>query len=171
VPTQRTAELAEYQIYIVSPVVASALLKIDVDLALLARKTKQAPLAGARRAVLEKTRTFPVRDAKLAPQALDLMDDEPRMSKETLAGRGQRDTTAIARQEVYPSFCCIPRMRAMLPWRPATTAADAPRSHLAADAAAACPQILTTPSVFTFYPMRRTAKTTHSCGCGLNSAD
>jgi hypothetical protein len=107
VPTQRTAELAEYQIYIVSPVVASALLKIDVDLALLARKTKQAPLAGARRAVLEKTRTFPVRDAKLAPQALDLMDDEPRMSKETLAGRGQRDTTAIARQEIYPSFCCI----------------------------------------------------------------
>jgi hypothetical protein len=97
VPTQRTAELAEYQIYIVSPVVASALLKIDVDLALLARKTKQAPLAGARRAVLEKTRTFPVRDAKLAPQALDLMDDEPRMSKETLAGRGQRDTTAIVR--------------------------------------------------------------------------
>ena len=94
---------------------ASALLKIDVDLALLARKPKQAPLAGARRAVLEKTRTFPVRDAKLAPQALDLMDDQPRMSKETLAGRGQRDTTAIVRQEFYPSFCCIPRMRATLP--------------------------------------------------------
>jgi hypothetical protein len=41
--------MAEYHIYIVGPVAASALLKIDVDLALLARKTKQAPLAGARR--------------------------------------------------------------------------------------------------------------------------
>jgi hypothetical protein len=40
-------------------------------------------------------------DTKLAPQALDLLDDEPRMIKEALAGRGQRDTTAIARQEVY----------------------------------------------------------------------
>jgi hypothetical protein len=36
-----------------------------------------------------------------APQALDLLDDEPHMIKEALAGRGQRDTTAIARQEVY----------------------------------------------------------------------
>jgi hypothetical protein len=35
--------MAEYHIYIFGPVAASALLEIDVDLALLARKTKQAP--------------------------------------------------------------------------------------------------------------------------------
>jgi hypothetical protein len=56
-------------------------------------------------AVLERTQTVPLRPRAWTPssprQALDLLDDEPRMIKEALAGRGQRDTTAIARQEVY----------------------------------------------------------------------
>lgn len=82
---------------------ASALLKIDVDRSIAAEKT---PLVGARRTrgVGEDTNgplKAPRVDTKLAPQALDLLDDEPRMIKEALAGRGQRDTTAIARQEVY----------------------------------------------------------------------
>jgi hypothetical protein len=84
-------------------VAASALLKIDVDRSIAAEKT---PLVGARRTrgVGEDTNgplKAPRVDTKLAPQALDLLDDEPRMIKEALAGRGQRDTTAIARQEVY----------------------------------------------------------------------
>ena len=67
---------------------------------------KNTPLVGARRTrgVGEDTNgplKAPRVDTKLAPQALDLLDDEPRMIKEALAGRGQRDTTAIARQEVY----------------------------------------------------------------------
>jgi hypothetical protein len=84
-------------------VAASALLKFDVDRSIAAEKT---PLVGARRTrgVGEDTNgplKAPRVDTKLAPQALDLLDDEPRMIKEALAGRGQRDTTAIARQEVY----------------------------------------------------------------------
>ena len=95
-------------------------------------------------AVLERTRTFPVRSRAwtpgLAPRALDLLDDEPRMIKEALAGRGQRDTTAIARQEVYTKLLLH-----------STNAGDAVEAcndsggctgHLAADDAAACPQIL-----------------------------
>ena len=82
---------------------ASALLKIDVDRSIAGEKT---PLVGARRTrgVGDDTNgalKAPRVDTKLAPQALDLLDDEPRMIKEALAGRGQRDTTAIARQEVY----------------------------------------------------------------------
>jgi hypothetical protein len=34
------------------------------------------------------SRKVPRVDARLAPQALDLLDDEPRMIKEALAGRG-----------------------------------------------------------------------------------
>jgi hypothetical protein len=117
---------------------ASALLKIDVDLALLARKTKQAPLAGARRAVLEKTRTFPVRDAKLAPQVLEAAHEQGEIGRQrSTRHHGDRASGDLSKLLLHP------RMRAMLPWRPATTAADAPRPHLAADAAAACPQILT----------------------------
>jgi hypothetical protein len=124
-------------------VAASALLKIDVDRSIAAEKT---PLVGARRTrgVGEDTNgplKAPRVDTKLAPQALDLLDDEPRMIKEALAGRGQRDTTAIARQEVYTKLL-LHSTNAGDAWRPATTAADAPGSHLAADDAAACPQIL-----------------------------
>jgi hypothetical protein len=81
-------------------------------------------------------------DTKLAPQALDLLDDEPHMIKKALAGRGQRDTTAIARKEVYTKLLLHLHECGRLPWRPAMIAADAPGSHLAADDAAACPQIL-----------------------------
>jgi cytochrome b561 len=47
-------------------------------------------------------------------------------------------------------------LQSMLPWRPATAAADAPKSPLAADDA---------PSVFTVCPKHQTAKTLPSCGC------
>ena len=166
-PTRRTAELAEYQIYIVSPVAASALLKIDVDLALLARKTKKAPLAGARRAVLEKTRTFPVRDAKLAPQALDLMDDEPRMSKETLAGRGDRASGGLSKLLLHSTNAGDAAVEACNDSGGCTETSSRGRRRRGVPAN---PDEIA-PSVFTFYPMRRTAKTLHSSDCGLNSAD
>ena len=106
-----------------------------------------------------------------SPRALAC--SEPRMIKETLAGRGQRDTTAIVRQEVYTKLLLH-----------STNAGDA--AVEACNDSGGCTEISSrgqrrrgmpanpdeiAPSVFTFYPMRRTAKTTHSCGCGLNSAD
>jgi hypothetical protein len=54
-------------------------------------------------------------------------------------------------------------LQSMLPWRHATTAADAPKSTFAA-AAAARQQMLAL-SVFTICPMRQTATTRHTCGC------
>jgi hypothetical protein len=116
-------------------------------------------------------RKVPRVDARLTPQALDLLDDEPRMIKEALAGRGQRDTTAIARQEVYTKLLLH-----------STNAGDAVE---ACNDSGGCTGISSrgrrrrgmpanpdeiAPSVFTFYPMRQTAKTLHSCGCWLNSA-
>ena len=103
--------------------------------ALLGERT---PLVGARRTrgVGEDTNgplKAPRVDTKLAPQALDLLDDEPRMIKNETPRRSR------VRKSI-PSFCCIQQMRAM-PWRPAMIAADAPGYHLAADDAA-CPQIL-----------------------------
>ena len=69
---------------------ASALLKIDVDRSIAGEKT---PLVGARRprGVAEDTNgplKAPRVDTKLAPQALDLLDDEPRMIKEALPADG-----------------------------------------------------------------------------------
>jgi hypothetical protein len=68
-------------------VAASALLKIDVDRSIAGEKTS---LVGGRRTrgVGEDTNgalKAPRVDNKLAPQALDLLDDEPRMIKEALA--------------------------------------------------------------------------------------